>query len=219
MNSYNEDLELSELLDWLGNHKETEGEYREKFTELTALIRYIDRINIREFVDNKLANNMEFFIKWDNEFFQELGSSGQIEFFIDSGLNWPGVWARNLFNLVPPFVKQGVNIPENLRQLYAESRRCFIFEQHNAAVVLSRAIIEIALKKKIGLSEESKKWTAGFTLEKASEKKIISDSSYWIAKKVITNADTILHQGKNAERQETLNALDHTKQFLEELFG
>jgi hypothetical protein len=219
MNSIQEDLRLSDLLDWLRSHEKTQEGYNEKFDELMELIRGIDRINIREFVDNKLADNMESFIKWDNEFFQGLNSSEQIEFFIDSGLNWPGVWTRNMFRLTPAFVKQGVKIPDNLKKLYAESRKCFIFEQFNSAIVLSRAIIEIALKNKIGLSVESKHWTAGEILDRAYEKKIIKDSAYWIGSKVITKANEILHQGRDVQHQETLNAIDHTKQFLEDLFG
>jgi len=221
MNSYNEDLKLSGLLDWLVSHDRIsdEKEWENKFDELTELLIEIDRINIREFVDSRQADKTEYLIKINNDFFQGLDSSEQISAFYDSGLNWPGFWARNMFILVPPFVKQGVKIPENLKNLYAESRHCFIFEQFNVAVVLSRAIIELALKMKIGLPMESKDWTAGVVLEKALDKKIINDSVYWIAKKVITTADKILHQGENIEHQETLNALDHTRQFLEELFG
>ena len=221
MSSYNEDLKLSELLDWFSNHdkKLDEKEFNEKFDELMDLLGKIDRINIREFVNNKLADKMEILIKFNNDIFQGLDSSEQISFFYETGLHWPGVWARNMFKLVPPFIKQGVKIPENLKNLYTESRCCFIFEKFNAAVVLSRSIIEFALKKKIGLPIESKDWTAGVVLEKALEKKIINDSIYWIAKKVVTKADKILHQGSSVDYQETLNALDHTKQFLEELFG
>lgn len=221
MSSYKEDLKLSELLDWLSRpeNRSNEEEFNKKFEELMDLLSEIDRINIREFIDNRLADKMEFLIKINNDFFQNLDSSEQISFFYNSGLHWPGVWARNMFKLIPPFIKQGVKIPENLKNLYAESRLCFIFEQFNAAVVLSRSIIEFSLKKKIGLPIESKDWTAGVVLEKALEKKIINDSIYWIAKKVVTKADKILHQGSSVDYQEALNALDHTKQFLEEIFG
>jgi hypothetical protein len=220
MNSYNEDLKLSELLDWLASHnkKLCEREWNEKHEELMDILTWIDRIGMREFVHNKLADITQILIEINNDLFQKLSSSEQIHGFYESGLHWPGVWARNMFKLVPPFIKQGIRIPENLKTLYSESRRCFIFEQFNAAVVLSRGIIEVALKQKIGLPIESKKWTAGVVLEKALEKKIINDSVYWIANKVITKADKILHQGGNVDFQETLNALDHTKQFLEELF-
>jgi len=173
MNSYNEDLKLSELLDWFSTHdkKLYEKEFNEKFDELTELLTQIDRVDIREFVDNKLADKMELLIKFNNDFFQGLGSSEQIGLFYESGLHWPGVWARNMFKLVPPFVKQGVKIPENLKNLYKESRYCFIFEQFNAAVVLSRSIIELALKKKIGSQMESKFGTAGEVLKEALKKK------------------------------------------------
>jgi len=221
MSSYKEDLKISELLGWLASHKEirNERQYEEKVNELKEDLRCIDRINIREFVSKTLADTTELLLEVDNQMFQGLTSSNQIETFYKSRLHWPGVWARNMYKLVPPFVRQGVKIPENLKTLYAESRICFILEQFNAAVVLSRGIIELALKMKIGLSMESKDWTAGVVLEKAFEKKIINDSIYWIAQKIVTKADKILHQGQSVELQETLNSLDHTKQFLEELFG
>jgi hypothetical protein len=77
MNSYNEDLKLSELLDWFSTHdkKLYEKEFNEKFDELTELLTQIDRVDIREFVDNKLADKMELLIKFNNDFFQGLGSS------------------------------------------------------------------------------------------------------------------------------------------------
>ena len=221
MNSYKEDLRLFEILSWLRSHdwELYKNESGEKLSELKRLLSEIDRINIREFVDKNLADLMEDWIKWDNKQFPELDADDQCVFFMNSELHSPEIWANNMFKLVPPFVKQGVKIPENLKKLYAESRRCFIYQQYNAAIVLSRSIIEVGLKKKIGLPLESKDWTAGVVLEKALEKKMIKDSLYWIGKKVITKADKVLHQGENVEYQETLNALEHTKEFLEELFG
>jgi hypothetical protein len=223
MGSYSEEVKLAEIINWFTTHRgeELKGEDSNKWEELKILLRGIDRINIREFVDNRLADHMEDLIEMDNKWFQELDWVEQVDFFIEEVTDHFGisVWIRNQFQLKPPFVRQGTKIPENIRKLYAESRRCFVFEQYSAAIVLSRAIIEIVLKKKIGLPDESRRWTAGVVLEKASEKKIINEHAYWIADKVIKNADKILHQGKIAEQQETLNAIDHTKEFLEELFG
>lgn len=223
MSSYNEDLKLAELLEWLSpvHLKEIKGEgFSAKMKELRTILRSIDRVNIREFVDDRLVDQMEHFIKLDNEWFQEMDSTEQIDSFMEGSESfWDAKWIRNQFKLIPPFVRQGTKIPENIKKLYAESRHCFIFEQYSAAIVLSRAIIEIALKKKIGLSEESREWTAGKVVEKASEKRIINENTRWIANKVIKKADKILHQAELGDHQETLNALDHTKEFLEELFG
>jgi hypothetical protein len=61
MSSYNEDLKLSELLAWFVNHDEKsyKEEYEKKFSELMEILKEIDRINIREFVDNKLTDKTE----------------------------------------------------------------------------------------------------------------------------------------------------------------
>jgi hypothetical protein len=216
-----EEKRIVEILEWIKNNPDKEGtsEFNEKQIELQTIFRFIDRIHIREYADKHLANYMEEFIRLSNEFFQDEGSDDQIHYAIESDLFYPGVYARNMFRLIPPFVKQGVKIPENISNLYAESRYCFVFEQFSAAIVLSRTIIETALKMKIGLAQASRDWTAGIVLQKAYERKIINDSAYSTAKKVIYNADNILHQAKNAEYKESLDALEHTKEFLEELFG
>lgn len=224
MNSYGEDLKLAELLDYFspGHLKDIKGEgFSAKWKEFTNVLRRIDRINIREFVDKRIADKMPEWVDLDNEWFQEMDWVEQVDFFIEEVTDHFGisVWIRNQFKLKPPFVRQGTKIPEKIRKLYAESRRCFVFEQYSAAIVLSRAIIETVLKTKIGLAEESRSWTAGIVLDKAFEKGIIKENACWIAHKVIKNADKILHQAKIAEQQEALNAIDHTKEFLEVLFG
>lgn len=225
MDSYKEDLKLTEQLIWFyefhRSGQKVNEEYLNKLDQFKKLLRGLDRINIREFVDNRLADHMETLLKLDNDWFQELDWVEQVDFFTEEVTDHFGIsaWIRNQFKLIPPFVRQGTKIPENIKTLYGESRRCFIFEQYSAAIVLSRAIIEIALKKKIGLPEESKDWTAGKVVNKASEKRIINEKTRWIAEKVIKKADKILHQAELGEHQETLNILDHTKEFLEELFG
>jgi hypothetical protein len=192
---------------------------KQKENELTEILRGIDRIHIREYFDNEIADWMEKFLKEDNELYQLEDSEIHIDSGIELGLFYPGVYARNYYKLTPPFVRQGVKIPEKMKSLYAESRFCFIFEQFSAAIALSRAIIEFALKTKIGLHEEARDWTAGKTLSKAHDLKIIDDKTYWTASKVINNADKVLHQVKNATDQEALTALDHTKTVLESIFG
>lgn len=194
---------------------------KEKERELTEILRGIDRIHIREYFDfdNEIADWMEEFLKKDNKIFQLEDWDTHIDSGIELDLFYPGVYARNYYKLTPPFIRQGVKIPEKMKSLYAESRFCFIFEQFSAAIALSRAIIEFALKTKIGLHEEARDWTAGKTLAKALDLKIIDDKTYCTARKVINNADKVLHQVKNATEQEALTALDHTKTVLESIFG
>jgi len=225
MNSYSEDRKLDELLNYFSpaHLKDVKTEdYVAKWEELKSILRYIDRINIREFVSTRMADKMQELIDFDNKLFQEMDWVEQTDFFCESGEGHYGitVWMSKRFKLTPPFVRQGTKIPENIRRLYAESRRCFVFEQYNAAIVLSRAIIETVLKMKINLPEESRNWTAGKVLDKAVETQIITENAHWIARKVIKKAAKILHQAKiTDEQQETLNVINDTKNFLEELFA
>ena len=214
-------MKLFDLLTWFKNHDEElhKDEWDKKNEELGCLLREVDRIHIREYVDNNAANLMELFIKLDNELVAKDDPCEIAEFARDSGLVSAGAFGFSLFMLVPPFVKQGVKIPNRIRELYAESRYCFVFEQYSAAIVLSRAIIETVLKNKLGLSEDDRYWTAGRTLEKAKEKKLVIDKAFWVAKKVTKKADNILHRARKTDYKEAKNALNHTKEFLEDLFG
>jgi hypothetical protein len=191
----------------------------EKFLdELHDLLKDIDRINIREYFGSNHANIMVKLIKLNNRFIQN-EKENLIDIGIESNLCKPADFALNYFKLIPPFVRQGTKIPANFKNLYAESRLCFAFGQYSAAIALSRAIIEIALRNRIGLSEESRRWTAGVILEKAREIKIVDINIAWISEKVIRTADNILHRARTATERECLNALDHTKEVLEYLFG
>lgn len=221
MNNFSEDEKILELIISIfsPNSKLNDQEKQEKQIELDKLLRSIDRIHVREYKNNKLARAIEGLLKDDNDIFQLEDLDDQIDAGINLGMFYPAVYACNMYKLVPPFVRHGVQIPEKMKSLYAESRYCFISEQYNAAIVLSRAIIELALKIKIGLPEESKKWTAGVTLERAREVKIIDEKSARIADEIIKNGDWILHRAKNATEEESLKALDHTKKVLEVLFG
>ncbi len=53
-------------------------------------------------------------------------------------------YIRNLFKINTLII--GVKIPENLITYVTEARNCFSFEQYNAVIALSRAIIEAAAK-------------------------------------------------------------------------
>lgn len=220
MSNFSSDMKVLELLAFLYDPKNKleESEMQKKWNELDALVRVIDRIHIREYFNNAIADIIEHFLKQDNQIFQLEDPEFQLDSAIQLSL-FHADYACNWYKLIPPFVRQGIKIPEKMKSLYAESRLCFVFKQYSAAIVLSRAIIETALKARIGLTEGSKNWTAGITLGKAVEKKIVDEKTYWIADKVIKSADRILHRSENATEKEALNALDHTKQFLEYLFG
>jgi hypothetical protein len=230
MDNYQKDKKAFELFQWLkeneNNEEVTEEIHNNKAREYLDAIRELDRLNLRECYDPQLAVFLNAALLVDNINALKLTETLDLDkfdvftFIRDEGININELdIAERYFSLIPPIIKQGVKIPSHIRALYAESRRCYIYKQNSAAIVLSRSIIETALKDKLGLNNNNREATAGLILEIAEEQGLISRKIFWKAKKVISAANKILHQAKNAEDNKAKYALDYTKDFLEELFG
>ena len=91
--------------------------------------------------------------------------------------------------------------------------------QFKSSVALSRAVIEVALKEKVGLSIYDPSWTAGKTLTQFLDKKIINKITYDTADDIIVRADAILHRGADITEEECLYFLDKTRDFIEAFYS
>ena len=162
----------------------------------------------------------------EKDFFKNLWNESSCEMDYDywaEGLGVGGVSItydvlERYYQLIPPYVKIGAKIPDNIKYLYNESRRCYINGQFSACVALSRAILETVMKKKFNLNENDTNLGAGKMLGRLLERKLISEQAHWLADKVIKRANSILHRAKGATGKNANNMLDHTKDFLEEVY-
>lgn len=122
-------------------------------------------------------------------------------------------FVQNYFKLIPPYVKVGTRIPEGIKNIYHESRWCFVYGQYSATIALCRTVVETVLKDKFDLEGDIKK-----IIETAKNRCLISSNTAWNANKVRTFANRILHEAKPAKEHEAKNAIDHVLAFLEEIY-
>ena len=126
--------------------------------------------------------------------------------------------AINYYELYPPLVKYGVKIPKHIKEIYAESRWCYVFQCYSAAAALSRAIMELAIKDKLGYDKESSIGSSAKYLDALYGKKIISRPVHSIGKDVILEANKVMHSGKMVGKKQTLKVVEKTKEFLEAIY-
>jgi len=62
-----------------------------------------------------------------------------------------GKFLNNYYKLKPPYVRPGTKIPQGIKNIYHESRWCFVYGQYSAAIALTRTVIETILKHKFNL--------------------------------------------------------------------
>jgi len=125
-----------------------------------------------------------------------------------------GDFVRNYFKLIPPYVKVGTNIPEGIKNIYYESRWCFVYGQYSAAVSLCRSVTETVLRNKFFLEGDLSE-----VIQQAKKRKLITYETSWKVDKVRCFANKIMHKAMQATEKEAKNAIDHTLVFLEEIYG
>lgn len=124
-----------------------------------------------------------------------------------------GEFIRNYYKLIPPYVKVGSKIPEGIRNIYHESRWCFVYGQYSAAVAMCRTIIEAVLKAKYSLMGDLSE-----IIEIAKQRGLIDKNTAWNANKVRLFANKILHKAEPATETMAKDAIDHTLVFMEEIY-
>jgi hypothetical protein len=204
-----------------------EGLEREEtaLTELDEEFVGMDRLEIHEYSTLADKDLFKTFLANYDEYrnmFEKISESkdlgGAFEHIID-GRSEIEIWydcLENWLQLKPALILTGKAIPNNIRDIYAESRRCFLFGNYLAAIVLSRAVLENILKNKFDLKNN---WSAGELLQKLHVNKQITDSQYDLAKSVKDKADKILHRAAGATTKEAKNAIDRTNELIEMFYG
>ena len=200
-------------------------------------LEYWDRLNIRvgafSFSKPMLQDATKMLDNFSEDFAKSWLDSNNKLFFSDSEeemsqtyAEWSeyilGDWKSHMpryRKLFPPFVKEGVVIPSKIKDSYAETRRTYVYGQFKSSVALSRAVIEVALKEKVGLSKYDPSWTAGKTLTQFLDKKIINKITYDTADDIIVRADAILHRGAGITEEECIYLLNKTKDFIEAIYS
>jgi hypothetical protein len=126
----------------------------------------------------------------------------------------------NYYEMTPPFVRRDVKIPAKLKDLYAESRWCYVLQLYRASVVLCRSIIEYSLKYKAGIDVDSSIGSIEKYLDSSFyNMRNISKEAHQIGHEVRKLANKVMHAGKDIQKTKALEAIDRTKDFLEDLFG
>jgi len=138
-----------------------------------------------------------------------------LDYHQDGELIDRGSFARRYFQLVPPYVKTGTVIPEGIKDIYHESRWCFVYGQYNASLALCRTIVETVLRTKYNLPEDLN--IKGLIIT-AKERGLISGKTKWNTNKVRLFANEILHKAKPISEKEAKDAIDYTLFFLEEIY-
>jgi hypothetical protein len=185
--------------------------------ELNDLLIEVDRIEIRQsFAGKDQARVQRMMIKnlfnldemWDS-YHEKI-----LDFHEQTDVLDRYTFLSNYYQLAPPFVRIGSQIPDGIKHIYHESRWCFVYGHFSATVSLCRSVIETILKQM--------KCTRGSTLpqniDMACTRKLISKQSAWNAKKVVRCANILLHDAVPATRQNAVDALDSTLNFLEDIY-
>jgi len=192
--------------------------------------RNLDRLRIRETSDPDFENYFQMahkssidpFINWqatedeyDDEYYKEMRE--RLEFF-QGGAKWLEHIAR-YYHLSPPFVRPNSNIPEKIIELYMETRWCYIYEQFNACITLSRALIESIAKAFFSLTrDENENYPLAKVINFIQKTENITPECRNTLKGVVYKANSVLHEGQLTSEEEALNAINATKLFIEEIF-
>lgn len=200
------------------NKKELLEKRREELNNqyMTCLIE-LDRIRIRETPYDKAI--VDFLRKYAGygpfnmddlwkDYCQEI-----LDYHEDGEVINRGYVLRRYFELIPPYVKVGITIPEGIKALYHESRWCFVYGQYNATVAMCRTVVETVLKTKFNLYGDLKD-----VLNTAKKRDIISGKTHWNANRVRMFANKILHEAKPISEKEAKDAIGRILIFLEEIY-
>jgi hypothetical protein len=200
--------------------KQLEKQNEELYNKYVTSKIEVDRIRIRETPHHKaivdfLRKDLAYSPIKIEEFkdFWDYHHEEILDFHEDNELIERGRFARNYFKLIPPYVKVGTKIPEGIKNIYHESRWCFVYGQYSATIAMSRTVIETVLKDKYGLVGDLSE-----IIKTAENKCLISRQTAWYANEVRTFANRILHKAKPAKEHEAKNAIDHVLAFLEEIY-
>lgn len=235
MSSYSEDKKIFETLSKIVNLEKQLGEddgnkpcllpvdkrklleeEKEKLQrEYNLLLIELDRIEIRHSPDDKACidvlrymTTFDLHEKWDY-YYEDI-----LDFHEISGdLLDRGTFLNNYYKLKPPYVRTGTKIPQGIKNIYHESRWCFVYGQYSAAIALSRTVIDTILKHKFNFEGD-----LITIIDLAREKRFISQKAAWNAHKVRMLANKILHNANVATEKQAKNSLDHILDFIEEIY-
>jgi len=200
--------------------KKLEDQWEELSRKLSTTKIELDRIRIRETPHHRAIIDMfrittvhnpikeENFNEFWKNHYEEI-----LDFHMDNELLERGTFIRNYYKLIPPYVKVGTTIPEGIKNIYHESRWCFVYGQYNAAVAMCRTIIETVLKIKFHLSGD-----LNDIIKNAKERCLISGRTKWNANRVRILANKILHRAESISEKEAKDAIGYTLVFLEEIY-
>jgi len=184
-------------------------EYYSSIIELdrVCIKRTPDKFMSVNFLRNGLLNNIDI-----DEFFNDYKSE-IFEYHQDDELLDRATFICNYYTLKPPYVSSDAKIPDNIRNIYHESRWCFVFCQYNASIVLSRTIIETVLQQKLKDERSIKD-----LIDVARDRNVITIGMRWKLNKVRLIANKILHKADVLTKKEALSTLDSVLEFIEEMY-
>ena len=121
---------------------------------------------------------------------------------------------KRVFDLVPPFINKAISIPQNICDLYSETRECYIAGNFRASIALSRSVLECCIKSKWNINPK-REFKLGKKLQDLLRIGNLSRDLYYIADDINIKANEILHQGLPVDEKKALEFLDDTKNFIE----
>ena len=202
------DIEKAEL-------QETKEKLIDEFVELWI---ETDRIEIRE-IEYPFLKNIVQQVREKYKFVDLW--AGYNEKILDThengGILDRGTFLSNYYELKPPYVKVGTNIPKGLQGICNEARYCYVYGQYSACIALSRTVLEIVLKDKLSMLDTDNMCLA-LLIESAYSSGAISKTAYHRAKNIKDRANGILHKANTVESGHAYGALDHLVDFLEEIY-
>mgnify|MGYP003984648103 CR=1 FL=1 len=134
----------------------------------------------------------------------------------DEYYKWTFIVKRK-FDLIPPFVKPGTPISEDICDLYAETRASYVAGQFRAAVALCRTVIECCIRKKLRKGSRDE-FILKDSLNALVNLKLITQETFSIAEDIRLRANKILHYGAPLNEKQALTFINDTKTFIEEFY-
>jgi len=195
------DMKVGDKSHLLGIEKESNiisinkrNEYKEAMDkaedELYWILDKVNRIEIREtFEGIKSAEELRKILTtystpddWDDNHEEKV-----FEYLRNKEIIDQQAYLYNYYSLDPPYVEFGTKIPPTIKSICNESRLCYVFCQYNAAIVLSRTVVETIIKN---VSDH-------FFETKAKNIDIISDETYQSLESIIQSFSNNCFKGKN----------------------
>ena len=209
--------ELRKEILLIDKRKQLEEQRKKLQEQLMISIIELNRIEIRESPYNKilldlLRNGLGYqsinITDYWSDWFDEI-----LDYHEQTDLLDRGAFTRRYYQLIPPYVKSGTIIPEGIKNIYHESRWCFVYGQYSAAVAMCRTIIEAVLKQKFHLDGKLDE-----IINTAKERRLIDGSIKWNANRVRILANKILHCAKPVSEKDAKDAIDYVLVFLEKIY-